>query len=355
MIQGTIRAALAAALLAICVSDAQAQMVVTPSTFDFGTVPVGAALSLNGTVKNAGPAGSVYRLNAITPCPGTSMEFGMPALAVGRTWEYGQIIPFSVSYAPIDATADAGCFDLLFVDPRYLTSPAGGSVVRVSVSGAAAGDPVPRLASTGGFYFGNVALGSTATRTVQLQNVGAADLVIDAVSVVASIATGELALDAPALPAILAPGTSLAVTLAYTPGDVGVDNAAVEVVSNDPAAPVRRVPVNGAGFDPNATLDLDIVTVDVAATAKVRKPLTLSVSTANAGTLSGSVTIEVVAVQNGVEVYRSSLPVFSAVGDAVVYAGFGFTPRSKGVVTWTVTVTDGDSDVDVATADTVVR
>jgi hypothetical protein len=44
-----------------------------------------------------------------------------------------------------------------------------------------------------------------------------------------------------------------------------------------------------------------------------------------------------------------------ATGAVLTYAGFGFTPTNKGLVTWTVTFTDGDADVDVATAQTQVR
>jgi hypothetical protein len=348
------RVALAAALLACAFAGtAQAQVplvVATPTSFNFGTTITGAVVTLNGTLK--GTADTI-RVDAVVRCDGTSTEFALPnGISPGVTLQTNQTRPFSLSYRPVDATADAGCF-LIQLSNRYATPPTY-DVLQLDVSGAAVGDPVPRLVAANGFSFGRVQLGTTASQTVQLENQGAADLVIDVVTL-GTTATTEFTLVSPALPAIIPPGASLPVTVTYAPAGLGPDSASVQVGSNDPLARIRQLAVSGEGFDPSATLDVDITGVVVPATAKAHKPVSLSVRTANVGALSGTIAIEAVAAQNGVEVYRSSLAPFSAAGEVVEYAGFGFTPRSRGTVTWTITLTDGNDDVDVATADTVVR
>ena len=156
----------------------------------------------------------------------------------------------------------------------------------------------------------------------------------------------------------LEPGYSHPVQVNFAPVAAGTESGCLQLqVVNQAGVPQPpiTISVTGVGADPSTLLDVNITGVQVAASAQMRKPLTLSVSTANVGGLSGDIAIEVVAAQNGVEVYRTATTVYSAAGTKVVYPGFGFTPTKKGTVTWTVTLTDGYADQDIASADTVVR
>jgi hypothetical protein len=346
--------ALAAALLVTAwASPARAQLTVTPTSFDFGTLAVGVNATANGMLKNtASPGGKVVRIAGVARCVGTSTEFGLSGINVGYYLEPGVSHQFTVSYAPYDATQDAGCFELTLKDGSGAPLPP----LTIPVSGAGVGDPAPRLAPVAALAFGSVTLGTTATQTVTLANVGVADLVIDAVTLVTSGSQGGFTVVEPAtLPVTVPPGGSTPLTATYTPTDLLADNALVQIHSNDPGSAIRGVTLSGTGFDPNAVLDVNITSVNVASVAKARTPLTLSVATTNVGALSGNVTIEVVAVQRGVELYRASQTVFSTAGWSAVYTGFGFTPRSKGTVDWTVTLTDGAPDQDIATASTTLR
>jgi hypothetical protein len=347
--------ALAAALLvAAWADDARAQLVVTatPSSFDFGTLSVGVNASASGTLKCTGISNNAMRVTGITTCAGTSTEFGLSGIPVGPWTECPGTRSFTVSYAPFDATQDVGCFTLALVDGHGVTL----APITISLSGAATGSPAPRIApSAVTLSFLDTTLGTTATKTAALQNVGVADLVIDAVTFVTTGAQGGrfAVLEPTVFPVVVPPAGSTPLTVTYTPTDVVQDSAYVRIHSNDPTFPIVTGTLSGNGYDPNAVLDVDITSVAVAAAAKVNKPLTLSVATVNVGGLSGNVVIEVVAVQGGVEVYRSSQTVYSARGAQTVYSGFGFTPRKRGTVDWTVTLTDLGQDI--ATAATVVK
>ena len=93
--------------------------------------------------------------------------------------------------------------------------------------------------------FGTVCPGSTQYLTVEVYNVGVADLVIDSVARLMGSA-GFTVLPNPGTPLVLAPGEDIAFTVRYSPTGAPIDIATIRIVTNDPNAPVVDVRAKGA-------------------------------------------------------------------------------------------------------------
>jgi photosystem II stability/assembly factor-like uncharacterized protein len=97
--------------------------------------------------------------------------------------------------------------------------------------------------------FGIVCAGSRQYLTIDVYNVGVADLVIDSVARLMGSA-GFAVLPNPGTPLVLAPGEDIVFTVAYTPTGAPFDIATIRIITNDPNAPVvdlLAIGVLGAG------------------------------------------------------------------------------------------------------------
>jgi ASPM-SPD-2-Hydin domain-containing protein len=98
---------------------------VAPTSLALGTVKVGTSASQTATVSNSGTAD--LTISAVSRCSGTSLEFS--ASPSGPfTVAPGGSQAVTVTYAPVDATTDGGCFAIANDD-------ATAGTVQVSVSG----------------------------------------------------------------------------------------------------------------------------------------------------------------------------------------------------------------------------
>ena len=84
--------------------------------------------------------------------------------------------------------------------------------------------------------FGTVCAGSTDYLTIDVSNVGVADLVITSVQRLIG-STDFTVLPNPATPLILAAGEDIAFTVAYSPSGAGSEAATIRIITNDPTAP----------------------------------------------------------------------------------------------------------------------
>ncbi len=100
--------------------------------------------------------------------------------------------------------------------------------------------------------------------------------------------------------------------------------------------------------------DYDIVGVSAPAAALVRQPITLSVTIVNAGTTDPGGMITITGTQGTKIISLASNQLFQAAPGATTTLSFSYTPKSTGTINWTVTVVDGNPDVDQATASTNV-
>jgi hypothetical protein len=93
--------------------------------------------------------------------------------------------------------------------------------------------------------FGTVQTGSTGTLTAQVQNTGTASLSVTSVALCAGT-SAEFRFSQTAAFSVAA-GASQALTVTYAPTDTTSDSGCIELATNDPAAPLARLNVSGAG------------------------------------------------------------------------------------------------------------
>ena len=88
--------------------------------------------------------------------------------------------------------------------------------------------------------FANVVVGQQNTQTLRIGNAGGTTLTISQIQV----SNASFTVSAPALPASLAPGTALYITLAFAPLTTGAASATLTISSPDLSSP-ETVPVQG--------------------------------------------------------------------------------------------------------------
>lgn len=106
------------------------------------------------------------------------------------------------------------------------------------------------------------------------------------------------------------------------------------------------------------TFDIDIREFSVSEEAQVGKgkPVYIKVNIRNSSKVEGMGSATVIGVQNGVEIYRQTLPVaMDAESRSRWFAFMSYTPLQKGKIIWTVTLQDNDPDTDLKTAVTKVE
>ena len=186
------------------------------------------------------------------------------------TVPYGIVEPLEtvhliVSYSP-------GTYETNYETVNIVSNDEDEPVVSVSLDGS--GD-APVITITPDYHdFGNVYLGCDDTLSVEIGNVGNSNLIISDIEFFASLPVDfsmeDYELSWGALPITIPPGDIIDVYIDYTPMDILDDSAYMEIVSNDPAAPIAHADQDGLGdygswivdsFTQDGTVDVDILFV----------------------------------------------------------------------------------------------
>lgn len=111
-----------------------------------------------------------------------------------------------------------------------------------------------------------------------------------------------------------------------------------------------------ATISTGTALDLDIAALSITKSVRVGKPVTIKLSVENMGSVTGQAFANVVGRMNGVEVYGWRQNVFDDLGKGSTTFTFpSYVSTAVGTIDWTVTIDDGNPDLDFATATTVVK
>ncbi len=334
------------AALTVFDTEAAAQDIkLSPSSLEFGRVT--ATKTRKVKVQNKGSADLM--VSSVDLCNGTSSEFSF--VLASQQIPARRSADLEVTYAPTDAGADAGCLAITSNDPDE-------GLVQLGLSGTGARPDGGELRlRPAALDFGQVAIGTVATRTFQVQTTGGASL-----DVAVGLCAGTTTEFAPN-PAMLtvAPGRGAGVDVTYQPADTGADTGCVELLRADGAQGPLQLRLAGAGVDqapPAAALDLDIHDFKVKKESRLKAAQAVNIRlwVKNAGSVDGLAPATVVGSQNGAVVYQNTLMVSDRPGNEGVskYSFPAFTPTQTGDVVWTATIDDGDPDVDTATAVTRV-
>lgn|GEM_PF-1848305 len=315
----------------------------TPSALGFEDVRVGQAKAMKVIVSNSG--GAIAHVGA--PAVSGSSEFTTASSAfdipVGGSTEV------TVTYTPAGEGSDTGSLSLTSDDP-----------VNPSISVALAGRGVqPALSVTpASVAFGQVVTNGIVTRIVTIANGGSADAAVSALTIAGS-AEFALGATAPTVPFTVAAGASVDVPVSYRPADVGADAGTLDVSSDDPVKPHLTVALGGAGILTTQAVDLDIAQFKVSDRYEVgnsrSRSIQIQLVVLNRGSVNGSRMATVIGLQNGVEVYRSTVNAAPKPRGRAANLTFpSYVPSAAGQIDWTATIEDDDPDSDVATAITAV-
>ena len=320
-----------------------------PTTLAFGTVTVGSSSTLTAEIQNLGTA--ALTVSGIASCTGTSPEFTW-APATPIAVPPGGNRTLSVTYTPTNAGTDTGCLTLASNDPDEASVS-----LDVSGTGQVQTPEEPDInVNPGSLAFGAVTLGGAASRTTTIENLGTADLTISSIAACAGT-SGEFTWS-PSSPFTLPSGAKQALTVTYTPLDVGADTGCLAITSNDPDETSVSLGLEGSGMQapPPGALDLDIKQFKASPAVTLGQSIRLRLDVKNPGGTDGKAVATLVGMQKGAEVYRETLMVSDPAGNGSTRFEFpAFTPTAAGKIRWIVTIDDQDPDHDTAKATTEVK
>lgn len=209
---------------------------VDPPSIDFGLVDPDTVAEASLNIANVGDASLLLRElgSGSTEVSWTSLS--SPAIAPGAS------VDLVLSWDPVSGEPLADRLRIESSDPDE-------QFTDVALSGEL---PAPEiLVEPDGYDFGDLDVGSSASTTFTVSNVGAGPLQVSDFTFSATDADMSL-IDAGAftsLPATLDPGESTTLLLQYAPSAAGADEASFEVFSNDPETPGAGAGAWGNGVE----------------------------------------------------------------------------------------------------------
>ncbi len=215
--------------------DAVPEIEVDPLVVDFGNLPEGTVISEGVQVRNVG--GDDLTVSDLSLSG--SADFSFSASGIPGILPPGGAVTVTVTYHVSDLVADAGLLTLLSDDGDE-------PVVDVALFGAAELHPDIEV-DPPSLSFGTVPLGTSATLSATIRNVGDADL--DLISLVRSGSMFDLSLNPEG--ELLIPGDSTQMQVTYTPSTEASHSGSITITSNDPDESPLVVPLNGAGEELN--------------------------------------------------------------------------------------------------------
>ncbi|MBU1899175.1 choice-of-anchor D domain-containing protein, partial [Myxococcota bacterium] len=191
----------------------------------------------------------------------------LEAAPSSATLAQGEVLALVVRYRPTDEDADGDEGDV-----RLATNDPRAREARIPISTGGSGPELRLRPST--LDFGAVDAGEEATREVTLSNSGVATLHISKMLINGSQDFRGLhegaALEDVAYPLEIASGESRAVTLIYAPNATGADEGELQIESDDPHAPITKLPLTANGAE--ACLRLSPSVLDFSAALRVDDP-----------------------------------------------------------------------------------
>ncbi len=303
------------------------------STVTFpNTVVVGATGSATFAIDNAGSGPAT--INSISVSGAGFAIQGLPLLPL--TVAPGAQISFTVQFVPTAPGAAQGSLQVSYASGStsvLLSATAITSLLNYQVTQGPQTGPL-----TGGqtIRFGDVAVGSTSSAVVQVQNLSGAAVTLNTI---AASGAGFAVIDAPFLPTILQPGQTASVTVRFTPNQAGPFSGRIQIGSD-------TFFLSGQGLSPLLQLTSTIAgaSATVAPAEVVQFPAlalgqqeSVQFKLANIGTSPATVAgISLLSTTAGFQLSGlPSLPLQLAPGDSLTFSVL-FAPQSVGQSTTTL-------------------
>ena len=202
-----------------------------PGSIDFGDVPVGNSLTQTVALTNSGNASlTVGEISVI----GT--EFSVTGMAIPWTLGVGESATLSVAFEPPLVGSVTGSISL--------TSDAAISPTLILLAGNGVSSNGLLSLTPASLDFGDVTVGSSATRSVTLTSLGSTVVLVST----SEVTGAEFSVAGLALPLNLSPGETVTFSLTLTPTAAGSVNGNVALASDASNSPTV-VSLTGNGID----------------------------------------------------------------------------------------------------------
>jgi len=238
-----------------------------PTQLLFGQVEIGATVTMDAEIWSLGDADLELGQLLLDASP----EFTIDVDASFAYLAPGEFTTVTVSYTPADMIPDSGQIEIPSNDPDE--NPAYLLL-------AGQHEPIPDIEVDPLLVdFGTVDVGTTATDTVSVGNVGTGDLYVDLPTLTGS---GDFGINAAQFPLSIPPGGVELLIVEYTPSDFVDDTGQITITSDDPDEPTVLVDLVGAHV-PAPDIDLQ-PTALLFGQVMIGHDLTMSATISNLGT-----------------------------------------------------------------------
>jgi hypothetical protein len=211
-------------------------ILVLPVALDFGAVALGQNLTLSVEIRSAGT--EVLNLTGVVleALPGLGLTLsGVPALPTSL--QPGALFSMDISYAP---TA-VGSVDAQL---QVASNAVNGAQILVPVAGIGRVPEARIEVLPVTLDFSAVALGQALTLSVEIRNVGDADLALNSVAIAGGIDTEFILGD---IPERVAPGDIAVIEVTYQPTELGTIVGSLQLQTNAVNTPNVSVSLSGTG------------------------------------------------------------------------------------------------------------
>ena len=200
----------------------------TPSSVQFGSVPVGTSISQSVQLRNAGTQSATISSASVLGAGFTTIGLTTPmTLAAGSTKS------FMLKFVPTGVGTDSGILTLTSSSAKELT---------LSMTGTGANDTRAISASPTSLSFGSGAVGSTQKLAVTLKNTGNLNVTIAQVSLTGIDASVSSGLNG----ATIAPGQTATFLVTFAPKGAELMSGSLKISSNATNSPTV-IALSGAG------------------------------------------------------------------------------------------------------------
>jgi hypothetical protein len=209
----------------------QSALTVSPASINFGSVVTGVANTQTVQIANAGTVSAT-----ITAANISGAGFSTSGLALPLTLSAGKTAAFNVQFNPKSAGPSTGSLSLV--------SDTSNSPSAIALSGAGLAAGVTLSVNPSSVSFGNVNVGSTASRSVTVTNTGNSNVAISQ----ENLTGANLSLSGGSA-VTLSPSQSVTLTVQYAPTTAASTAGTLAIVSNATGSPAS-IPVSGTGVAP---------------------------------------------------------------------------------------------------------
>lgn len=303
-----------------CLSASVATTALTanPTTIAFGDTVVGNTQTQSGTLTNS-QATSV----TITQAWVSGSEFQVSGLSLPLTLESGQSVTFSATFTPtISGSVVGAIFVTAIIASSQNPTVNYNGALSIPLLGAGTTPPSALQPSSPSLNFGNVQVGSSATRSETLTNSGASSVSITE----ANITDSTFTVTGLNLPLTLPPGQSFTFAVIFAPSSASAVTGSISVVSNASNSTLS-IALSGTGAAPGqlslAPTSLDFGSVVVGRSTSLAATLT---ATGSSVTISSATSNSSEYTVSGLSL---PLPLTLIAGQSISLS-FTFTPQASG-------------------------